>query len=234
MQLFYCPEIEQGNTSLDAEESKHCSRVLRKKKGDLIRITNGTGKFFECTLEEVNPKKCSFHIDSEEIANAPECSIHIAIAPTKSADRIEWFVEKSVEIGIQQISFIETAFSERKHLNLDRLRKKAVGAMKQSIRASIPKLNALEKLNSFLSKSKADQMFVAHLEDDSTQHLMHAAKPKQDYVIVIGPEGGLTDAELQILEDQSYLIVKLGDHRLRTETAGIVACSILNNINQIR
>jgi len=234
MQLFYCPEIDQGNTSLDSEESRHCSKVLRKKPGDQIQVTNGNGKFFECILVEVTPKKSTFSINSEKTAETNKYSIHIAIAPTKSTDRIEWFVEKAVEIGVQQLSFVETTLSERRHLNLDRLRKKAIAAMKQSVRAQLPKLNELEKLNSFVRNTKTDQLFVAHLEDENTEHLFQAAEPGLPYLVLIGPEGGFTDIEIKMLKNNSYSAVKLGAHRLRTETAGVVACDILNNVNQIR
>ena len=231
MQLFYCPDILEGDTSLNAEESKHCVKVLRKKKGDHINVTDGSGHFFECFLDEINIKKCTFHVAQERTVELPGFSIHIAISPTKSLDRIEWFVEKAVEIGIEKISFIQSGFSERKHLNLDRLNKKAISAMKQSGRATLPQINGMTKLSSFVNSCEAEQKFVAHLDDTQTKHLISLAKPKKSYLVVIGPEGGFSSQEINLLQEKNFRKVKIGDYRLRTETAGITVCTTLNNIN---
>ena len=231
MQLFFCPDILPGNTYLNAEESRHCARVLRKKKGDLIQITDGAGHLFKCVLDEISTGKCSFHVEHKERIAQPDFSIHIAIAPTKSTDRIEWFVEKAVEIGVQEISFVRCAFSERKNLNLERLQKKAVSAMKQSGRAWLPQLNEMTKLSSFANSHEAQQKFVAHLEDKGTDHLIDLGVPKKSYLVVVGPEGGFSEEEIKLLKDKNYAVARIGDYRLRTETAGIAVCSILNIIN---
>lgn len=231
MQLFYCPEIVDGSDYLNFEESRHCAKALRKMVGDLIHITDGSGKFYEAQLTDLNQKKCSFKILSSTPAKKNNYSIHIAIAPTKNSDRIEWFIEKAVEIGVDKISFIQTNYSERKNINLTRIQKKAVSAMKQSVRASLPELVPMEKLNIFLNSNTEDQQFIAHLEGESTPYLEHLATPDNSYLVLIGPEGGFSDKEILMIKEKQFKVAKIGDYRLRTETAGIVACTILNNIN---
>lgn len=231
MQLFYCPDIKSGNNFLDPEESRHCAKVLRKQCGDSIQLIDGLGSLYNAELTDVNQKKCGFRITSEKKLEKHDFSIHIAIAPTKSLDRIEWFVEKAVEIGVDKISFINTAFTERSRIKLERIQKKAVSAMKQSLRAHLPMISEMEKLNAFLSTAAENQKFVAHLEDETTSHLFDLAKPDKNYLILIGPEGGFSEEEILLIKKNNFSVVKLGDSRLRTETAGIVACSVLNDLN---
>jgi len=231
MQLFYCSTIIDGENYLSQEESRHCTKVLRKKSGDLIQITDGLGNHYEGELTDVNPKKCGFKITSIKFRKKPYYSIHIAIAPTKNLDRIEWFVEKAVEIGIDKITFIQTAFSERKHIKINRIKKKAISAMKQSVRVYLPEISEMVNLNAFLKTAQGDQKFVAHLEGDETKHLLDEAKASQNYVILIGPEGGFSDDEISKIKENDFDIVKIADYRLRTETAGVVACATLNDIN---
>lgn len=231
MQLFYCPEIVDGSDFLNLEESRHCVKVLRKMSGDVIHLTDGFGKFYEAQLTDLNPKKCSFKILSSTQAEKNSYFIHIAIAPTKNSDRIEWFIEKAVEIGVDKISFIQSTYSERKNINLARIQKKAVSAMKQSVRAGLPELAPMQKLNRFLNSNTEDQQFIAHLEDESTPYLEQLANPGNSYLILIGPEGGFSDEEILMIKEKQFSVAKIGDYRLRTETAGIVACTVLNNIN---
>ena len=232
MQLFYCLGIRSGNNQLDLEESRHCAKVLRKQSGDSIQLTDGLGKLYTAELIEVNPKKCSFKVTAEKEQQKPEFSIHIAIAPTKSLDRIEWFVEKAVEIGVDEISFIHTAFSERSRIKTERIRKKAIGAMKQSLRAHLPTINEMRKLDDFLPSVDENQKFVAHLEGDATVHLFDQATPAKDYLVLVGPEGGFSIDELLMIKNNNFCVAKLGNSRLRTETAGIVACAALNDLNR--
>lgn len=231
MQLFYCPGIVQGDDSLNREESFHCAKVLRKKMDDVIDITDGLGKFYSAKLVDLNHKKCSFKIISSELAKKPDNYIHIAIAPTKSSDRIEWFVEKAVEIGIDKISFVQSHYSERKSINLERIQKKAISAMKQSIRAYLPEIDSVKKLDTILKQATENQKFIAHLENDTTENLQTLAHSGQSYMTLIGPEGGFSDEELKAAKQHDFKVVKIGNYRLRTETAGVVACSILNQLN---
>lgn len=232
MQLFYCPGIKGGDNFLNAEESRHCTKVLRKQLGDSIQLIDGLGSIYTAELTEINQKKCLFSVNSEKELQKPDFSIHIAIAPTKSLDRIEWFVEKAVEIGVDKISFIHTAFSERSRIKLERIQKKAISAMKQSLRAHLPVIHEMEKLKAFLSTVKENQKFVAHLEGDSTGHLIDLAKPAKDYLVLIGPEGGFSEEEIALIKNNKFTVAKLGNSRLRTETAGVVTCSVLNDLNR--
>ena len=232
MQLFYCPNIQDGQFFLNLEESRHCVRVLRKNVGDHIQITDGLGNIYEAELGDLNPKKCGFKLVSSRTTKKPDFSIHVAIAPTKNIDRIEWFVEKATEIGVNEISFIQTLFSERQSIKLDRIRKKAISAMKQSQRAFLPNFHEIIKLNPFISSVADSEKYIAHLEDDTTSHLLDLAKPGKNYVILIGPEGGFSEDEVIMIKNSGYQVVKLGNARLRTETAGVVACSIFNDLNR--
>lgn len=231
MQLFYCPGILRNEFFLSDEESKHCARVLRKKAGDSIHIIDGQGTYYEAALTEVTPKKCQFDIIKSTYQKKQKYHIHIAISPTKNIDRTEWFVEKAIEIGVDEISFLQTDHSERTRINLDRIEKKAISAIKQSIRSYLPQINEIQKLSTFLKRDFEGQKFVAHLNENSPAYLNQQAAVQNDYLVLVGPEGGFSEQEIDLINQHGYQSVRLGNHRLRTETAGIVSCSILNQIN---
>lgn len=229
-QLFYCPNVANG--LLPEEEAKHCL-VLRKQAGQMIDVTDGLGNFYKAQLTEVHPKKgCSFQI-AEVISTAPENHfIHLAIAPTKNADRMEWLVEKCVEVGIQKISFIETSRTERTKLRLDRLEKIAVSAMKQSLQSRLPILQGLISFEQLVVQSQEQQRFIAYINEKLPfQHIAKVAKPQQSYCILIGPEGDFTPQEVAVATAHQFECVSLGNNRLRTETAGLYAASILSFLN---
>lgn len=230
MQLFYCPTIDDKDLHLNPEESRHCLKVLRKRPGDLIRITNGRGSIFQSQIIGLTVNSCIFKILAQEQVDKPKFAVHIAIAATKSLERIEWFIEKAVEIGVQKITFIDTRYSERKSIKIERIRKKAISAMKQSNRAFLPTIRDMQKLSTFVDSSMEEQRFVAHLEGEQTHHLKDLAKASKDVLVIIGPEGGFSDEELVFLQKMKFNPVRLGDYRLRTETAGIVACVTLANL----
>lgn len=231
MQLFYCPEIYHNAGSLTDEEANHCIKVLRKKTGDLIDITDGKGGFYQAKLTHVSAMECKFEIIKSEHCKPPPYHIHIAIAPTKNTDRIEWFVEKAIEIGVSEISFINSAHSERSRLNLDRIQKKAISAMKQSVRPFLPKINDMQPAATFAKNCTEGQKYVAHLDKASTPFLGDIAEKTKRYVVIIGPEGGFTEEEISLFSLQGFSTVKLSNYRLRTETAGIMTCATLNMIN---
>lgn len=232
MQLFYCPAILHNEFFLSPEESKHCVRVLRKNAGDTIHIIDGQGTFYDASLTDVSSTKCTFDIVNSAHHDRPAYYIHIAIAPTKNTDRTEWFVEKAIEIGVDEITFLRSVHSERTRINLDRIHKKAIGAIKQSIRPYLPEIHDIEQLDSFLKKDFFGQKFVAHLDEASPAYLGRNAAKSNNYLVLVGPEGGFSNGEIELLHEYGYESVKLGDHRLRTETAGVMACSTLNLINQ--
>lgn len=232
MNLFYQPDIPNGIRNLDPEESRHCSKVLRKKPGDAIQITDGKGTLYQATLTESKPGAvCSFKIDSTEQEVKRPFYIHMALAPTKNPDRTEWFVEKAIEIGVDEISFILCDNSERAALKTDRLEKLAVSAMKQSLRYTLAKINHMVLLKDFVKSASTASKFIAYVDHTNPDHLQRQATPKSEYVVLIGPEGDFSKKELELTLENGYKKVSLGPNRLRTETAGLAACHILNLIN---
>ncbi len=221
MQLFYAPDIAETN-ALPFEEAQHCFKVLRKKVGDEIQVINGKGGSFTCEITNDHPKKNEIKILNSSIDEQRASQyVHIAIAPTKNLDRIEWFVEKATEIGIDEISFLLCKHSERKVLKMERLLKKAVSAMKQSGKLFLPKLNELQSYASFVNECNNEDKLIAHLRDDTVS--IEAFKEQQNICILIGPEGDFSVDEINLASQQKFQSVTLGSSRLRTETAGIVA-----------
>ncbi len=231
MQLFYQPEISKGALYLDHEESRHCVKVLRKNEGDKITVVDGDGSFYEVAIVSANPRKCTFTVLSIHKEEKQAYSIHIGIAPTKNMDRIEWFLEKAVELGVGALTFLQCDHSERVKINEERLWKKAVSAMKQSVKAKLPQLNSIIPFEEFAQKAAA-QKFIAYVDRDNPVHLKDRAKPLMDYLVMIGPEGDFSKREIEIAEANNWHAVSLGKSRLRTETAGLAACHILNLINE--
>lgn len=231
-QLFYQPDLDLGVGYLSEDESRHCIKVLRKKSGEPFLLTDGKGFYYEATIQDANPKQCSFVVTRKYPEPSRNFTIHLAISPTKSPDRLEWMVEKCVEIGIDQISFISCDNSERPWLKTDRLRKVALSAMKQSQRATLPVLSELISFTDFMKTLSGDaQRFMAYVDVSNPNHLMKQAEKARDYVVLIGPEGDFSDAELTLAQQFGFQKVSLGKSRLRTETAGLFACTTLNLIN---
>jgi 16S rRNA (uracil1498-N3)-methyltransferase len=232
MNLFFQPLIPEGINHLDPEESKHCVRVLRKTNGDSIHITDGQGFFYEATITKADTHQCEFYITKKTPEQPRSYSIHIAISPTKNTDRLEWFVEKVVELGVDKITFVECKNTERPYVKLDRMEKVARSAMKQSLKASTPVLQGLMKVTDLLKSSTEKTKLIAYVDPLNNTHLKAFAKPESSYLILIGPEGDFSSQELNFALEKDFIKVSLGPSRLRTETAGMVACHILNLINQ--
>jgi 16S rRNA (uracil1498-N3)-methyltransferase len=230
LNLFYQSKINEGVLNLDAEESRHAIKVLRMVKGDALHLTDGKGFFYTAKITEAEAKKCSFEIIDKKQSTKRDYQIHIAIAPTKNADRIEWFVEKATEIGVDEIRFMLCKNSERKNINLERIEKIVVSAMKQSGQAWLPKVSPLVPFKEVL-KYQASQKFIAFVDEKNPNHLRSMAKPNGNYLVLIGPEGDFSQEELNLALENNFKKVSLGNNRLRTETAGLVACQILNLIN---
>lgn len=232
MALFY-HQNPVDQPFLSKEESQHCVRVLRKKSGDTIYLIDGLGSKFEAVITNDSPKQCAFKIITKSSGEPRSYHIHVAMAPTKNHDRIEWFVEKACELGIQEISFISTKRAERKRINLDRLDKKAVSALKQSKNLFKTKINGLRRFEEVVSVyPEVDQKFIAYVSDENTHHLFQLLKPKGQYLILIGPEGDFTDEEVHAAASNGFQQIGLGDTVLRTETAGVVAAHAMKLINQ--
>ena len=225
--MFFQPDIPAGISVLNADESRHCIRVLRKREGDSIRITDGHGKFYDAVITKANPSACEFRITGEEEAGW-RTGVHIAISPTKNADRIEWFVEKVVEIGVDRITLMRCDHSERTVIKTDRLRKVAISAMKQSVKAILPEISELVPFSAVVKDSTAGGRFIAYVDPGHTLHLKDALTPDVDCCILIGPEGDFSPTEINLAREHGFRPVSLGPSRLRTETAGVVACVIAN------
>jgi 16S rRNA (uracil1498-N3)-methyltransferase len=233
MNIFYEPNIKQ-TLRLSEDESRHAIKVLRLSAGDLLTVVDGKGGLYKCQIKSPHDKKCEVKI-VEETQNfgLRDFYIHLIIAPTKNLDRIEWMVEKCVEIGINEISFIQTRYSERKEIKTVRIEKIAVGAMKQSLKAVLPKINEMISWKEFLKQDYSEtQKMIAHLEEGDRKLIQQIAQPKGKYAILVGPEGDFSPEEINQALEKGFVPVTLGESRLRTETAGLVACHVLNIINQ--
>lgn len=230
MSLFYLPTISAGVNHLDEEESRHVIKVLRMEPGDEFTITDGKGFFYQARITSIQAKKCAFEILEKKQIPQKDFSIHIAIAPTKNNDRIEWFVEKAIEIGIDEISFVLCQNSERKTFNLARIEKIAVSALKQSQQAWLPKLNSIKPFKELI-QDRADQKFIGYVDEHNPVSLKSLALPQKKYLVLIGPEGDFSKEELDNSIVNGFKKISLGGNRLRTETAGLVACHTLQIIN---
>jgi 16S rRNA (uracil1498-N3)-methyltransferase len=232
MILFYNPQFSPATPFLPEEEARHGIKVLRMNTGDTLHVTDGKGNLYEAEIASTDIKKCKLVIrhTHPEFGKKPY-SIHLAIAPTKNADRTEWLVEKCVELGIDEISFIACERSERRVFKTDRLEKIAVAAMKQSIKAYLPLIHEVIPLRQFIEKPVDGQKFVAHLEEGRRELLQKAALKQHAYCLLVGPEGDFSPAEIALALEKGFVPVSLGESRLRTETAGMAGCHILNLIN---
>lgn len=232
MHLFYVPNISGAEVILDETESKHAIRVLRLEKGEKIRLIDGKGGFYLAEIADANPKKCKLAIiESERNFSKRNFHLHIAIAPTKNNERLEWFLEKATEIGIDEITPLITERSERKTVNPERLEKILVSAMKQSVKAYLPKLNNQQSFKELVKQPFDGKKVVAYIEEKQTVHLKNVVGKTDNVLVLIGPEGDFSPAEVQLALQNGFQPVSLGDSRLRTETAGIVACHIVNLTN---
>nr|WP_319512603.1 16S rRNA (uracil(1498)-N(3))-methyltransferase [uncultured Draconibacterium sp.] len=232
MQLFYVPNISGAEVILNETESKHAIRVLRLNEGDQIELIDGKGGFYRARITNANPKKCKLSIiDSQTEFGKKDFHLHIAIAPTKNIDRTEWFLEKCTEIGIDEITPLLSEHSERKVIKPERLEKILVSAMKQSVKAYLPRLNELTKLSDLLQQATETKKYIAHCNEGEKPHLKNVVKPGEKVLILIGPEGDFSPEEVNLALQSGFKAISLGDARLRTETAGVVACHIVNLAN---
>ena len=226
MQLFYNATINEATEtfSFDREESKHIIKVLRKKDGDILFVTNGLGFLFKTEIVLASDSKCTVQMVSFEKAAAAPYQLHLAVAPTKMNDRYEWFLEKATEIGIQEITPIICDRSERKVINIERFEKIILSAMKQSNELYLPKLNPAISFKEFMKQKNKGLQLIAHCEETDKKTLKSVLQSNTDVTILIGPEGDFSEKEIALALEQNYIPVSLGNTRLRTETAAVVAC----------
>lgn len=230
--MFYCPDILHSFT-LSEEESQHAVRVLRLQAGDELEVVDGAGGYYFAVVTNPHPKHCEFQI--KEIITEygkRDYRLHIAIAPTKNIERLEWFIEKCTEIGVDEITPILCRFSERKIIKPERLEKIIVSAAKQSLKAYFPILNPMCSFRDFIQQTTVSQKFIAHCYEQDKQLLQQVYQKSSDAVILIGPEGDFSPEEVQAAIQHQFHPVSLGSSRLRTETAGIAACHTVALMNE--
>ncbi|GAB3938107.1 16S rRNA (uracil(1498)-N(3))-methyltransferase [Mucilaginibacter myungsuensis] len=235
MHLFYTPNITPQNDAwfLTEEESKHCARVLRLGQSDQVSLIDGKGGLYTATISDPHPKRTILKIDSVITEYGKRNHyLHMAVAPTKNLDRLEWFLEKATEIGIDEVSLIITQRSERKEAKAERLNKIITSAIKQSLKAYHPILNEAVPFNKFLERPFDGQKFVAHCIDGPKSAIKDLIAPQGNYLVIIGPEGDFTEKEVTDALQSGYKAITLGESRLRTETAALEACFEVNFLNR--
>lgn len=231
MQIFYTPDIAVSN-ELPEEEAGHCIRVLRLTEGDGVLLTDGKGFFYKAVISRAHPKHCEVDIlEKWEQPALWDFYLHIAVAPTKNMDRMEWFVEKATEIGIDAVTCLNCRFSERREIKPARLEKILVSAMKQSQKATLPELTGMTDFHSFVARPFNGRKFIAHCEEGEKPLLQHACRPGENALVLIGPEGDFSPEEISLALQQGFEPVSLGKSRLRTETAALVACHTVHILN---
>ncbi len=233
MHLVFAPDIAAKDYVLNKEESMHIIKVLRQRMDDKIMLTDGKGNFYTALIMDDNSKGCGVKIIETTREKERGFALHIAIAPTKNMDRMEWFVEKAVEIGIDEITPIICTHSERKVVRMDRLEKVMVAAIKQSVKATLPVLNPLIPFKDFIKIPTTAERFIANCEEDAATHLGIKYSKGAKAIVLIGPEGDFAPEELVNAAKSGYQSISLGASRLRTETAGVVACHTINLMNDI-
>lgn len=233
MNIFYTPDIEGNTYTLNEEESKHCVRVLRMMVGDAINLVDGKGGFYTAKIADANPKRCRVDVVSkiEDYGKRPY-HLHIAIGPTKLIDRYEWFLEKVTEIGIDEITPLESFHSERRVVKQERSEKVVTAAVKQSMKAFHPIVNEITSFKELVKLPFNGKRLIAHCNVGNKILLKKALEPNENALILIGPEGDFSVEEVEMAVQNGFVEISLGDSRLRTETAGVVACDTLSFINQ--
>jgi 16S rRNA (uracil1498-N3)-methyltransferase len=228
--VFYCTTLNQESFLLGEEETAHCIRVLRMRQGEKVRVVNGNGSEVFCEIADPNPSRCGLLVlETAMDRTRPDYSVHIAMAPPKSADRLEWFLEKATEIGIDRITPLRCDRSERRDVKPDRLHKVLVSAMKQSGRAFLPQLSPMVAFRDFVVGAGTDEAkFIAHCADKPPMHLGKMLKKHSPITIMIGPEGDFTSDEISLAHAHAFLSAGLGEARLRTETAALAATMLVH------
>ncbi|MBQ0115847.1 MAG: 16S rRNA (uracil(1498)-N(3))-methyltransferase [Bacteroidales bacterium] len=236
MHLFYCPDIVKTMT-LPEEESKHCVRVLRLVEGDTIDIVDGCGNWYEARITMAHPKRCAVEfVGQRRVEQHWGHRIVLGIAPTKNIDRTEWAVEKTTEMGVDRIIPLLCRHSERKELKCERLRKIAVSAMKQSLKATLPQVDDMMPFAKAISIPFDGNKFIAYCDSslpvDQRSLLAQRFQPGHDTFLLIGPEGDFSPEEVQSALDAGFIPIGLGDSRLRTETAAVFAVMACHTLDQ--
>ena len=234
MQLFFSDQIDGEHIVLDGQEAKHCAQVLRKRTGDIIQVTDGRGFLYTTRLLEVGKSSCIAVVEQKEETVSDHYHLHIAIAPTKNNSRTEWFVEKAIEFGVHEISFIHCFHSEKQYFKTDRIRKIAIAAMKQSLHFRLPVIHELLPFQAFIEGLHSDEdYFIAHCDPGEKRLLKEVYSSQKDTLVCIGPEGDFSAQEIEEARIKGFKEISLGKNRLRTETAGVAVCCMINMLNTL-
>lgn len=221
MHLFYSESISGDHLVLSADEAQHAIKVMRLRIGDALHATDGKGNIFKGEILSLDARELAVRVETID-SSIPECSrLHIAIAPTKNTDRLEWFLEKATEFGVGEITPVICDRSERKELRTDRLQRILITAMKQSLRPWLPVLNDPVPLKKFLERTIAGDKYIAHCAENEKKSFFREIDVKKNTLVLVGPEGDFSPAEISLATDKGFIPVSLGNSRLRTETAGI-------------
>jgi len=226
MQLFYTNNVSEGTALFSREESGHCIRVLRMRRGDTLHFTDGEGSLYEGIITEDDPHGMKVSVTGvTKNAGKRQYRLHVAISPLKNDDRLEWFIEKAVELGIDEITPLICSRTEKKRIRKERLEGVILSAMKQSLKTLLPRLNEAITFTEFVTRGSSGRKLIACCDEQvERQAITTVVRPGEDVMVLIGPEGDFTDEEVRLASDAGFLPVHLGPSRLRTETAGVAAC----------
>ena len=235
MNVFYLPNATNGMVSFSEEESKHCVKVLRMQEGDRFCVTDGKGYLYDGELVEAHPKRAVACLSNRRQGyDNRQFRLEIAIAPTKLNERTEWFLEKATEIGIDKVQLFASYHSERRVANVERFRKVMVAAMKQSIKSRLPEIDDVVDFSKLVKQPFDGQKFIAWIDENVTDQLCDKYVKGENALVLIGPEGDFSPEEAKLAIGNGFVPVSLGDARLRTETAAVVACHTIQLINQMK
>ena len=235
MNVFYLPNAQIGTISFPEEESKHIVKVLRMKEGDGFCVTDGNGSLYDAELIDAHPKRAMANLSNQrEGYDIRNFKVSIAIAPTKLNERTEWFLEKATEIGVDEVKLFASYHSERRVANVDRFKKIVVSAMKQSVKSKMPLVEDMVSFDKLVKQNYDGQKFIAWIDDDVKEQLCDLYKKGENALVLIGPEGDFSKEEVALAKENGFVPVSLGEARLRTETAAVVACHTIQLINQMK
>ncbi len=231
--MFFVDELESEIVTLSAEESRHCAKALRKKTGEKILLTNGKGMLAKGVILDAHPARTNVTIVSQKkVESERSFYLHMIVAPTKNMDRFEWFVEKATEIGIDEITPVVCAQSERNIVKTERLKRIMVSAIKQSQRTMMPKVNPVIHYFDLMKKEFAGYCYIAHCTAGEKVYIKDHYPKGSAVTVLIGPEGDFNQPEVELAQEKGFVAISLGENRLRTETAALLSCTELNLINR--
>ena len=235
MNVFYLPTAQIGTISFPEEESKHIVKVLRMKEGDRFCVTDGNGFLYDAELIDAHPKRAMAELSNKRQGyDIRDFKVSIAIAPTKLNERTEWFLEKATEIGIDEVKLFASYHSERRVANVERFKKIVVSAMKQSVKSKMPVIEEMIPFDKLVKQDFNGHKFIAWIDDGVKEQLCDLYKKGNNVLVLIGPEGDFSKEEVALAKENGFVPVSLGEARLRTETAAVVACHTIQLINQMK